>query len=180
MTRVALAVLLLAVPGLAACGGTKEFRVSQVPREPLRSFGKVEVAPFTIDGLEGLDEKKQAKAREAAAFITGELHERLSGSSWFPGAGRVLRLQGRLVGFDPGSQALRYFSGAAAGEGEIVADVVFTDESGASVAKGFAVGTVHGGMYGGTTRSAARRLAKAIVNFIDDNYAEVTSVATAP
>jgi len=180
MRRTAVVAAALTAAALAACGGYKEFRVSQAPTEPLRNFGSFEVVPFTVDGLEQLESRKQANARETAAFITGELVERLKDEEFFVKGGKKIKIEGRLVGFNPGSQALRYFVGAGAGEGEIAVEVTFMNDSGGAVAKGFAIGTVHGGMYGGTTRSASKRLIKAIVNFIDDNYDEVTSVATTP
>jgi hypothetical protein len=153
---------------LAACGGSREFRVTQAATEPLRAFAQAELVPFTVEGLDRMDEKSRGRARDMAAEISGELGARLQSGAYFKGSGRKLRIEGRLVEVDPGSQAARYFLGA--GKGEIVADVTFTNPDGGTVARGFASGTVSGGWYGGSLKSAAKRVAKAIVDFIDDNY----------
>lgn len=158
---------------LAACGGSREFRVTQPPAQPFRSFGALQVQPFTIE--EPRDATVKEKALRMAALITNEVRERLAGK--FAQGGRTITVQGRLIGFDPGSQAARYWVGFGAGEGSIVAEVTFLDESGTPVAKGAAWGTVSGGWFGGSLNSAGRRVAKAVVDFVDDNYSAVTSTA---
>lgn len=118
------------------------------------------------------------KALQMAALITSEARERLAGR--FQQGGRTIVVQGRLVGFDPGSQAARYWVGFGAGQGTIVAEVSFLNEAGTVIAKGAAWGTVSGGWFGGSLNSAGRRVAKAVVDFVDDNYDAVTSASAPP
>lgn len=173
MSRIA---VLAAASMLGACGGSRDFRVTQAPAEPFRSYGALQVQPFTIE--EPRDAVVREKALRMAALITSEVRERLAGR--FEKGGRPIVIQGRLVGFDPGSQAARYWVGFGAGEGSIVAEVTFLNESGTVVAKGAAWGTVSGGWFGGSLNSAGRRVAKAVVDFVDDNHAAVTSTAAPP
>ncbi len=176
MTRFAGAAGIAAAALMAACGGSRDFRVTQAPADPFRSYGALQVQPFSIE--EPRDPAVREKAIRMAALITSEVRERLSGR--FEKGGRPIVVQGRLVGFDPGSQAARYWIGFGAGEGSIVAEVTFLNDSGTVVAKGAAWGTVSGGWFGGSLNSAGRRVAKAVVDFVDDNYDAVASTVTAP
>jgi uncharacterized protein DUF4410 len=160
---------------LSACGGSRDFRVEQPPSEAFASYGALQVQPFTIE--EPRDAVVREKALKMAELLTNEVRDRLAGR--FDKGGRTLVVQGRLVGFDPGSQAARYWVGFGAGEGSIVAEVTFLNESGKAVAKGAAWGTVSGGWFGGSLNSAGRRVAKAVVDFVNDNYDAVTSVPSA-
>ena len=150
---------------LAACG-SREFRVQQQPSVPLGSFGKLLVQPFAIE--DPPDPVVREKALKMADLITREVRERLAPK--FEKEGSVLTVQGRLVGFDPGSQAARYWAGFGAGEGTIVVEVTFLDEAGGTVAKGAAWGSVSGGWFGGSLNSAGKRAAKAVVDFVQERY----------
>jgi hypothetical protein len=151
---------------LAACGG-KSFIEGQAPTVPLGGFGQVTVELFTIDGLEGLPEDKKGKAMGVAAEITESVRERLADRKLFASGGKVLTIKGRITGFNEGSKALRYFVGFGAGKGEIIVETTFADEAGAKVAAGSARGTVSGGWFGGSTRDASRRVARAIVDYLE-------------
>ncbi len=162
---------------LAACG-SREFRVSQVPPGPFKAYGRLEVRPFAIEQPPGMDVVQKDKALKMAEYLTVEVRERLQ--SYFTGDGRTVVVQGKLVGFDPGSAAARYWAGFGAGKGTIVAEITFLNEAGAEVGKGAAWGTVTGGFFGGSLNSAANRVAKAVVDFVYENYEAVTSVASPP
>lgn len=163
MKRLILAILPLL---LAACGGAREFRVQQQPTGPLGSFGALVVQPFAIE--DPPDPVVREKALKMAQLVTNEVRERLTPK--FDKGGSTLTIQGRLVGFDPGSQAARYWAGFGAGEGSIVVEVTFVDEAGAVVAKGAAFGSVTGGWFGGSLNSAGKRAAKAVVDFVNERY----------
>ena len=161
--------LVLAIPFLAACG-SRQYYVMEPPKQPFSAFASVEVKPFSIDGLDALEPGKRLKAMELATYMAEQLRERLA--PHFPGGGRKLVVNGKLVGFAPGSQALRYWVGFGAGAGEIVAEVAFDAEDGAQ-AKAMGKGSVSGGWFGGGLNSAGKRVAKAIVDFVDANHAAV-------
>jgi len=171
----ALAAACLSVPFLAACG-SREFRVSQAPPAPFNTYGRVDVRPFAIEQPPTMDVVQKDKALKMAEYLTVEVRDRLQG--YFTGDGRTVVVQGKLVGFDPGSAAARYWAGFGAGKGTIVAEIIFLNEAGAEVGKGAAWGTVTGGFFGGSLNSAAKRVAKAVVDFVYDNFESVTSVAT--
>lgn len=156
---------------LGACG-SRTYYVMEPPKEAFSKFGSIEVKPFTVDGISTLDPDKRAKAMELAALIADQLRERL-GPGYFPGTGKKLVVSGKLVGFDPGSQALRYWVGFGAGSGEILAEAYFDAENGESVAKAMGKGSVSGGWFGGSLNSAGKRVAKAIVDFVDANHAAI-------
>lgn len=162
---------------LAACS-QREYYVMDPPKRAFSTYGALEVKPFTIDGLDTLDPAKRAKALELADYITNELRERLS-PKYFGGEGKKLVVTGKLVGFDPGSQALRYWVGFGAGKGEILAEAYFDDEEGA-VAKAMGKGAVSGGWFGGSVNSAGRRVAKAVVDFVSANHASVVDQSKHP
>jgi len=158
------------VPLLVISCGSRSVTVQQKPSSPFKNFGQVVVVPFTVDGEDKLGLKEKTEAIGVAASITQYLRERLEGKVWFKGGGETLTIKGLVVGFDPGSQAARYFIGFGAGSGEIIVDAVFSDTSGTQVARANAKGSVSGGLLGGSTSSACDRVAKAIMDFIKANY----------
>jgi hypothetical protein len=169
--RVLAAVWPLLIPLLVASCGSRSFIVQQKPSKPFSSYGQVVVEPFTVDGIEKLGLTEKGQALEAAGMMTQYLKERLEGKKWFKeGGDQVLTIRGVLVGFDPGSQAMRYWVGFGAGSGEVIADTTFLEANQGAVARGAAKGTVSGGWFGGSTSSACDRVAKAIIDFIKANY----------
>jgi hypothetical protein len=171
--------LLAAAPALAllaACGGGPEFRATLVPGEPFKAYGIVQVTPLSVDSMDKLDPHARGNAIEAAAELTVQLQDRLP--SAVARSGRKLVVRGQLISFNPGSPAAEYWRGFGVGVGEVVADVAFENDSGTVVARGFAVGSVTDGWHGGSLRGAAKRMAKAIVDFVRDNFDAVTSRTT--
>jgi hypothetical protein len=165
-----------AVLSLTACGA-KEFKVQQVPSVPLSTFGQVELLPFTVDLAAESEPELRAQANELLLAVRKRLNDRLSSSKLFSDSGKKLIITGKLISFDPGSQAARYIIGFGAGSGEIVTEVTFADESGEMVARGSAVGGVSAGWFGGNVNSAAKRLADAIFKFIAANHESVAEPA---
>ncbi len=158
------------IPLLGVSCGSRSFNVQQRPSAPFKTFGQVVVEPFTVDGVEKLGLVEKTKALDAAAKMTQYLKERLEGTNWFKGGGQALTIKGLVVGFDPGSQAMRYWVGFGAGTGEIIVDTTFSNTSGNLVARGNSRGSVSGGWFGGSTSSACDRVAKAIMDFIKANH----------
>jgi hypothetical protein len=163
--------LALGCLGLTACG-SRAYYVMDPPKEAFSQYGSIEVKQFTVDGIDTIDPDKRAKAMELATLIADQLRERL-GPTYFSGGGKKLVVNGKLVGFDPGSQALRYWVGFGAGSGEIIAEAYFGTENGEGIAKAMGKGSVSGGWFGGSLSSAAKRVAKAIVDFVVVNHAEI-------
>jgi hypothetical protein len=163
-------ILCLIIAILTASCGSRSYNVQQKPSAPFKTFGQVVVEPFKVDGEEKLGLTEKPKALEVAAQMTQYLKERLEGKKWFKEGGQTLTIKGLVVGYDPGSQAMRYLVGFGAGSGEIIVDTVFSDASGTQVARANARGSVSGGLFGGSTSSACDRVAKAIIDFIKANY----------
>ena len=161
----------LMFPLLGVSCGNRSFIVQQKPTKPFGAYGQVVVEPFTVDGIEKLGLTEKGQALEAAGMMTQHLKDRLEGKKWFKAGGdQVLTIRGVLVGFDPGSQAMRYWVGFGAGSGEVIADTTFLEMGNITVARGAAKGTVSGGWFGGSTDSACDRVAKAILDFIKANF----------
>jgi hypothetical protein len=166
--------LLVAAGSLLGAGcGSGKFTVQDPPTVAFNHFGQVTVTPFTVDGVDNLPLEKKQKALDVAAEISGMVRDQLDSRGIFPGGGRTLIISGCLIGFDPGSQALRYWVGFGAGSGEMVVDTTFSDSAGGTIARGNSRGSVSGGWFGGSTSSASKRVAKAIVGFIETNLERV-------
>jgi len=155
---------------LAGCG-VAQFTSRQEPRRAFGEFGSVEVREIR-NGLSGrLPGDVAAQAEAFSKTLAVRVKEKLVRAGRFTEAkAPVLVIEGELVGYDPGSQALRYLIGFGAGSGEIRVEVAFRDPEGALVADGTARGTVSGGFFGGTVGEAENRVAEAIVRHIESHW----------
>ncbi|MCM8557749.1 hypothetical protein [Sphingomicrobium sediminis] len=77
-----------------------------------------------------------------------------------------------FVGYDEGSQAMRYLAGGLAGGAKMVIVAEYFDAEGNSLAKIHAEGTVAGGFFGGDSDSAIKGAAKKIATFAEDNFSD--------
>lgn len=168
------AALLVCLSILTGCGA-KDFRIKQAPESPLQEFGHIEVRPLAIEipGMATLDPKVQENIQNFARSFPAKLQEELREEGLFKGdASKTLVLQGKLIEYDPGSQAARYFIGPCSGAGTIIGEIQFTD-GGTTVASGDAVGGVTCGWFGGFMGSAESRFRDAVENFIRKNYSQI-------
>ena len=76
-----------------------------------------------------------------------------------------------FVGYDEGSQAMRYLVGGLAGGAKMVIVAEYFDAEGNSLAKIQSEGTVSGGFFGGDSDSAINGAAKKIAGYAKDNFA---------
>ena len=152
----------------AACG-TAEFRCT-APVEPLSNFQRVKVSPFSVGLPRNQDPESLADAQKLAEDIVARLTHRLEKSRMFHQVGRTLTIQGRIVDFEPGSQALRYFVSFGAGAATMRVELTLVDEQGIQIAKGTATAEIWGGFFGGSQSSLGKRIADSVFSFLKENY----------
>lgn len=85
--------------------------------------------------------------------------------------GQGLTIKYGFIGYNEGSQALRYLTGPIAGGAKMVIVAEFVDPNGKSLAKIQSEGTVSGGLFGGDSDSAIKGAAKKIAKFAEENFA---------
>jgi hypothetical protein len=85
--------------------------------------------------------------------------------------GQGLTIKYGFIGYDEGSQAMRYLAGPLAGGAKMVIVAEFFDPNGKSLAKIQSEGTVSGGFFGGDSDSAIKGAAKKIAKFAEENFA---------
>ncbi len=163
----------------AACG-TPEFRATKAPGEPLNGFLQVEVSPIRLDFPGQQDAEVLDDARMIAETLLTRLTHRLAKSKLFDHPGRKLIVQGRMVGFEPGSQAARYFIGFGAGKGTLDVEVSLLDEAGSLVAQGTVSADVWCGLFGGSVKGLGKDVADSVFAFIRTHYKEVPKVQGPP
>lgn len=150
-------------------------------REPVgKKFGAfhtVEVLPFTsavdteaarqvADQLPDALIAELAKATRKASKET--MFSMVTDSA---GSAEVLTISGRVLSFEEGSRAQRYFIGLGAGKAFATVECVFTDKaSGQQVALATFDGELSGGLFGGSSGGAAEGVIQAIRDFLRDNY----------
>lgn len=154
---------------LAACGA-KEHHVIKEPSRPLASFSAVEVKPFQIaaDVSGALDEKRRKHLEELADLIAPRVVQ-LLGQRDVPGsteAAERLIVEGTVVKYVPGNQAMRYLIGLGAGSSRVVAEVHFKDAEGNLVGSGDFIGGVTAGGLGGHRNDAVGRIAGEIADYV--------------
>ena len=93
--------------------------------------------------------------------------------------GEGLTIKYGFIGYDEGSQAMRYLAGPLAGGAKMVIVAEFLDPAGNSLAKIQSEGTVSGGFFGGDSDSAIKGAAKKIANFAEENFAAARTGAAA-
>ena len=105
------------------------------------------------------------------ALLNKYLEEALFDGSPVFAKGEGLTIKYGFIGYNEGSQALRYLAGPIAGGAKMVIVAEFVDPSGKSLAKIQSEGTVSGGFFGGDSDSAIKGAAKKIAKFAEDNFA---------
>jgi hypothetical protein len=84
--------------------------------------------------------------------------------------GNELTLSYRIVQYEPGSRAARYFSVGQAGEGSITIDATFTDDQGAVLAKVQATGEIRSGTFGGGSNNSIENAADVIGKYARKHF----------
>jgi hypothetical protein len=172
--RVFLMVLLMAT---SACASHRYSVQDPVDRK-FGAFDAVEVQRFTST----VDTET---AREVADRLPGALIAELAKATRIRSKERmfsvvadsvgaaegVLTISGRVLSFEEGSRAQRYFIGLGAGKAFATVECVFTDKaSGRQVAVATFDGELSGGLFGGSSGGAAEGVVQAIRDFLRDNY----------
>ena len=161
---------------LTAC--SSQFRVTRPAAKPFNTFTQVEVCDFStaLNQSDPLDEEARSHAQTIASGISGEVNKRLAKRHLFQKA--VLQpermiIEGRVISYQPGSQALRYFVGFGAGTGHVIMEVTFRAEDKSVVGQIEATAVISGGLFGGSVDQVVNPIAGAIEDFIDQNYTRV-------
>lgn len=168
---------IIALAGFVFIGcGAKEHHVITAPTRALSEFPSVEVKPFSVsDSVSGaLDEKKKKDLQMLTDMIGPQVAELLAERKVEASAHGDARLvvEGTIVGYKPGNQALRYMVGFGAGSSRIIAEVHFKDAQGNDVGSAEFVGGVTSGVFGGTKSEAVPRIADEIADFVSGELSE--------
>ena len=170
-------ILLTALVLTSACASHR-YTVQEPVSTKFGAYNTVEVLPFTtaVDTEEG---------RTVAQELSDALVEALADATrkgskvrMFSTVTRstaetqgVLSVSGRILSFEEGSRAQRYFIGLGAGKAYATVECVFTDKaSGQQVAIASFDGELSGGLFGGSSGGAAEGVVKAVRDFLRDNY----------
>jgi hypothetical protein len=113
------------------------------------------------------------------ALLNKYLEEALFDSDAAFAKGEGLTIKYGFIGYDEGSQAMRYLAGPLAGGAKMVIVAEFLDPAGNSLAKIQSEGTVSGGFFGGDSDSAIKGAAKKIARFAEENFAAGSASASA-
>jgi hypothetical protein len=111
------------------------------------------------------------------ALLNKYLEEALFDSKAVFTKGDGLTIKYGFIGYEEGSQAMRYLAGPLAGGAKMVVVAEFFDPNGKSLAKIQSEGTVSGGFFGGDSDSAIKGAAKKIAKFAEENFASSTAGA---
>ena len=84
------------------------------------------------------------------------------------GGGMTVRY--RYLGFDEGSQALRYLTGPIAGGSKVVLEVEFVSPSGEFLSSVRGEGTVSGGIFGGSNKSGIDKAIEEIADYAAERF----------
>jgi hypothetical protein len=171
--------LILAITALAtsACASHR-YSVREPVERKFGAFDTLEVLAFTsaVDteaAREVADQLPDALVAELAkATRKGSKEPMFSVVTDSAGAGDgVLTINGRVLSFEEGGRAQRYFIGLGAGKAFATVECVFTDKAtGRQVAVATFDGELSGGLFGGSSGGAAEGVIQAIRDFLGDNY----------
>ncbi|MGH6950700.1 MAG: DUF4410 domain-containing protein, partial [Vitreimonas sp.] len=128
---------------LAACatGSTAELSRQEAAQGVAFSAFTIEAGEHAVDG-----------GAEQIALFESELREQMTSQGFSQGAGLTVRY--RLVQYNPGNRALRYFVGFGAGRGTLTFEVAFLDPSGTELARINVGGNITIGAFGGSFNEA--------------------------
>jgi hypothetical protein len=168
---------------LGACASS-HYTVLQPASEPLTNFSVLQINDFTSN-LDDVDSVNLANrfADQLHLKIMAE-REKSPGQSFFSEIVRstdkvdsVLVLDGKVISFDKGSRAKRYWIGFGAGKAYCTIQATFTNkETGAEVLKTNFDGELAMGFFGGDEQEAV----DAVVESFIDYFADYFQVKTGP
>ena len=169
--------LVVLIVATSACASHR-YSVQDPVEKKFGAFDTVEVLPFTstVD-----TEAARQIADQLPGALVAELRKATRKGSKEPmfsvvtdsaaSAEGALTISGRVLSFEEGSRAQRYFLGLGAGKAFATVECVFTDKaSGRQVAVATFDGELSGGLFGGSSGGAAEGVIQAIRDFLRDNY----------
>jgi len=166
------------VVAMSASCASHRYSVQDPVEKRFGAFDAVEVLPFTST-VE--TEAARQIADQLPGALVAELRKATRKGSKEPmfsvvtdssgSAPDALAISGRVLSFEEGSRAQRYFIGLGAGKAFATVECVFTDKtSGRQVAVATFDGELSGGLFGGSSGAAAEGVIQAIRDFLRDNY----------
>jgi len=163
---------------VAGCGSSR-YTMVEPPKQAVSSFEVLEIRDFT-SALSDQD------SRDLAGRFADQLHtavikdrEKNPGKSVFKEVVRtsdrtdhVLRLDGKVISFEKGSRAKRYFIGFGAGKAFCTIQATFTDKAtGEEVVKANFDGELSMSFFGGSADEAVDSVVKAFIDYFSDYFA---------
>jgi hypothetical protein len=86
--------------------------------------------------------------------------------------GSGITVKYRYIGFDEGSQALRYLAGPIAGGSKVLLEVDFIDSNGTMLSQVRAEGSVSGGFFGGSNKSGIKQAVNKVADYASKEFGE--------
>ena len=172
----ALLMILFAVT-VSGCGSSR-YTIIETPKKEVTNFEVLEIRDFT-SALTDQD------SRDLAGRFANQLHaavikdrEKNPGKSIFAEVVRatdrsdkVLRLDGKVISFEKGSRAKRYFIGFGAGKAFCTIQATFSDKaSGEEVLKANFDGELSMSFFGGSAEEAVDSVVKAFIDYFRDYF----------
>lgn len=167
---------LLAVT-ISGCGSSR-YTMVDAPKQVVTNYNVLEVRDFTsvLTDQDSLDLANRFADRLHAAVI--EDREKNPGESVFDEVVRttdrsdnVLQLDGKVISFEKGSRAKRYFIGFGAGKAFCTIQATFTDKaSGQEVVKANFDGELSMSFFGGSAEEAVDSVVKAFIDYFHDYF----------
>ncbi len=171
--------LLMALIALTISGcGSSRYTVVEAPKQPVANFEVLEIRDFS-SALTDKDSQDLA-GRFANQLHAAVLEDRKKnpGKSIFSEVVRatdrsdqVLRLDGKVISFEKGSRAKRYFLGFGAGKAFCTIQATFADKAtGAEVLKANFDGELSMSFFGGSAEEAVDSVVKAFIDYFRDYF----------
>ncbi len=171
---VLIALLAATVSGCAS----SRYTVLEPPNQPISNFDVLEIRDFTsvLTDEDSLDMANRFADQLHAAVMTDR--EQNPGESVFEEvvrqsdrSERVLVLDGRVVSFEQGSRAKRYFIGFGAGKAYCTIQAVFTDKAtGEEVLRTNFDGELSMSLFGGSPEEAVDAVVRAFIDYFTDYF----------
>ena len=162
---------------VSGCGSSR-YTIIETPKKEVTNFEVLEIRDFT-SALTDQD------SSDLAARFANQLHaavikdrEKNPGKSIFSEVVRatdrsdkVLRLDGKVISFEKGSRAKRYFIGFGAGKAFCTIQATFSDKAtGEEVLKANFDGELSMSFFGGSAEEAVDSVVKAFIDYFRDYF----------
>jgi hypothetical protein len=169
-----LVALTLSVAGCAS----QRYTVVDPPSQPLSNYSTLVINDFTTNLNDPESAELASNFADRLHFAVMKDREKNPGESIFDEVVRqsdstdqVLELDGKIISFEKGSQAKRYWIGFGAGKAYITIQSAFTDKvTGEQILKTNFDGELAGGIFGGSFDETVDAVVRAYIEYFDDYF----------